>query len=74
MTPGAAPEVAAPTPRIEINGPACTGCSVCIEVCPTDVLRLDGRGVAQAVWPGDCQVCFLCEIDCPYEAIRVFPR
>ena len=61
-------------PRIEVNPAACTGCNVCVDVCPTDVLRLDAHVRAYAAWPDDCQVCFLCEFDCPYEAIRVFPR
>ena len=61
-------------PRVEVNEAACTGCDVCVEVCPTDVLRLDERGKAHAVWPEDCQICFLCEFDCAYEAIRVWPR
>ncbi len=61
-------------PRIEVNDAACTGCNVCVEVCPTDVLRLDARGKAYVAYLDDCQVCFLCELDCPYEAIRVFPR
>jgi NAD-dependent dihydropyrimidine dehydrogenase PreA subunit len=66
--------VARPAPRVEVSAAACTGCNVCVEVCPTDVLRLDDRGKAFAAWLEDCQVCFLCEFDCPYEAIRVFPR
>jgi len=61
-------------PRVEVNEAACTGCNVCVEVCPTDVLRLDGRGTARAVWPEDCQICFLCEFDCAFEAIRVWPQ
>jgi NAD-dependent dihydropyrimidine dehydrogenase PreA subunit len=61
-------------PRLEVNAPACTGCGVCVEVCPTDVLRLDAAGTAYAAWLEDCQVCFLCEFDCPWEAIRVHPR
>ena len=48
----------------------CTGCGVCVDVCPTDVLRMvDGRAVP--VYEGDCQGCFLCTIDCPYNAISV---
>lgn len=64
----------APRPRVEVSPAACTGCNVCVDVCPTDVLRLDAHGKAVAAWLDDCQVCFLCELDCPYEAIRVFPR
>jgi NAD-dependent dihydropyrimidine dehydrogenase PreA subunit len=58
-------------PRVEINKLACTGCGVCVETCPTDVLRLDDEKKAAAAYPEDCQGCFICEWDCAYEAIRV---
>lgn len=60
-----------PAPTVEINVAACTGCSVCVDVCPTDVLRLDARRLAYTAYPEDCQGCFLCEFDCAFEAIRV---
>lgn len=49
---------------------SCTGCGVCVEICPTDVLRLV-EGKAFPAYESDCQACFLCAIDCPYEAIAV---
>jgi NAD-dependent dihydropyrimidine dehydrogenase PreA subunit len=58
-------------PRVEINKLACTGCGVCVETCPTDVLRLDDQKKAVTAYPEDCQGCFICEWDCAYEAIRV---
>lgn len=58
-------------PRVEVNRRACTGCGVCVETCPTDVLRLDGEKIAYMAYPGDCQGCFVCQWDCSYEAIRV---
>jgi NAD-dependent dihydropyrimidine dehydrogenase PreA subunit len=60
-------------PQIEINKAACTGCDVCVEICPTDVLRLDSQKKAFAAYEQDCQACFLCEWDCAFEAIRVSP-
>lgn len=48
----------------------CTGCGVCVEVCPTDVLRLVD-GVAVVAYEKDCQACFLCVIDCSFRAISV---
>ena len=58
-------------PRVEVSPHACTGCGVCVETCPTDVLRLDAAGKAMMAYPEDCQGCFVCQWDCAYEAIRV---
>lgn len=63
-----------PPYAVEVSA-CCTGCGVCVEVCPTDVLRLDGTSqrpfMAYAL---DCQACFVCQFDCPFEAIRVRHR
>jgi len=58
-------------PRVEVNLEACTGCGVCVETCPTDVLRLDASQNATVAYQQDCQGCFICQWDCAYEAIRV---
>ena len=58
-------------PQVEINTTACTGCGVCVEICPTDVLRLDAEGKPVAAYEQDCQGCFLCEWDCAAHAIRI---
>lgn len=58
-------------PIVEINKAACTGCGICVETCPTDVLRLDEQGMAYPAYEVDCQGCFICQWDCAYEAIRV---
>jgi NAD-dependent dihydropyrimidine dehydrogenase PreA subunit len=50
----------------------CIGCDVCVDVCPLDVIRLD-RNTEKAYikYLRDCQSCFLCEVECPEDAIRV---
>ncbi len=58
-------------PRVEVNPQACTGCGVCVDTCPTDVLRLDPQRKASMAYPADCQGCFVCQWDCAYGAIRV---
>ncbi len=58
-------------PRIEVSRSACTGCGVCVETCPTDVLRLDNENKAFMAYAEDCQACFVCQWDCAFEAIRV---
>lgn len=46
----------------------CTGCGICVDHCPLDVLRLDYTiKKAFIKYPRDCQACFLCQRDCPEE-------
>ena len=58
-------------PRVEVNKIACTGCGVCVDTCPPDVLRLDQVNKAFVANPDDCQGCFVCQWDCKFEALRV---
>ena len=58
-----------------INHQRCTGCSVCVEICPMDVIHIDERSKKAVVrYLRDCQSCFLCEIECPEDAIAVVAR
>jgi len=60
---------------VRIDEAVCTGCGACVDSCPTDVIRMDsGNKKAHVAYPDDCQVCFLCEFDCPVDAILVYPR
>ncbi len=46
---------------------ACVGCGKCVEVCPADAIRSDGR---QASIDGsECLLCGACAAVCPAEAI-----
>lgn len=47
-----------------------TGCPV-IESCHTDALRLNDGGYPTIAYPGDCDCCSLCQIDCPEGAVVV---
>jgi len=51
----------------------CTHCRICIDSCPTAVFRMIGKRVYISRGE-DCQTCFLCEIDCPEDAIYVGPE
>ncbi len=52
----------------------CSGCGVCAEACPADVIRMDHEmGVAAIAYPEDCIVCFRCELRCPTGCIEVGP-
>ncbi|MCL4459716.1 MAG: ferredoxin family protein [Chloroflexi bacterium] len=57
----------------KVNPELCTGCGICIEYCPEDVLRLeDGEVVLK--YPEECWQCGVCKLECPEEAIEmVFP-
>ena len=53
---------------IEIDRYRCIGCTVCVQSCTNDVLRMKG-GKAYIAYQEDCSACFSCEIDCPRDAV-----
>ena len=57
--------------RIVTNGKFCMGCSICVDLCPTNVLAMDGS-VVVVQEPGKCTGCQLCDLRCPDFAIQVF--
>jgi NAD-dependent dihydropyrimidine dehydrogenase PreA subunit len=47
------------------------GCTVCVDVCPLDVLRIsDATGKAYMAYD-ECWYCMPCEADCPTGAVTV---
>lgn len=59
----------------KIDTKLCNGCGMCVQLCPTDVLRLDKKSrKAVITYPEDCQVCELCMVNCPAKAIVVTPQ
>lgn len=60
-------------PIQEISG--CIGCGTCVRVCPTDVLRLNEETQeAEITYQEDCQICHLCRLYCPVNAITITPE
>ncbi len=58
-----------------VDSSLCNGCGICVESCPTDVLRMDDQqGLATIRYRTDCMTCFNCEADCPTGAIYVGPE
>lgn len=57
--------------QIAIDDAACVSCSLCAEVCPTDVFSWDeAKGVPEVVKPGECFGCLSCSEICPPHCIR----
>ena len=54
----------------EIDPNRCIGCSVCLQSCQNDVIRMK-RGKAYRVYIEDCSGCSSCIEDCPREAIAL---
>jgi NAD-dependent dihydropyrimidine dehydrogenase PreA subunit len=56
--------------QILIHDPACRGCRLCVDVCPTDVFTFDEeRARASVAEPEDCIACLSCAYECPSGAI-----
>jgi len=47
------------------------GCTVCIDVCPLDVLAVNPATRKAEMKYDECWYCLPCEKDCPTRAIRV---
>lgn len=48
---------------------ACVGCGLCIGVCPSGSIRIEGNRAAYI--PGNCQTCLACAHHCPQKAIQL---
>jgi NAD-dependent dihydropyrimidine dehydrogenase PreA subunit len=59
---------------VTVNAEACIagkGCTVCVDVCPLDVLAIDlAKGTAYMKYD-ECWYCMPCEVDCPTHAVKV---
>jgi adenylylsulfate reductase subunit B len=55
-------------PKIDIE--LCTGCNICVDICPMDVLK-EGERVPVVAYPDECWHCGACVMDCPKKAVRL---
>jgi NAD-dependent dihydropyrimidine dehydrogenase PreA subunit len=67
-----------PSYEVTINERTCIGCSVCVQICPTEVFKIiikrDGeykRLVSIVEREEACIGCMACVENCPTESIRV---
>ncbi|WP_136796370.1 nitroreductase family protein [Desulfosediminicola ganghwensis] len=57
---------------VVINGEVCTGCALCVDVCPHRLLALKkGKAVFDNGQDQDCMECGHCAAICPLEAVSV---
>jgi len=57
---------------LKLNEEKCTGCGMCINVCPHEVFLIKG-GKAQIVDENSCMECGACAKNCSFSAIEVKP-
>ncbi|HKI99794.1 MAG TPA: HgcAB-like fusion protein [bacterium] len=58
-------------PRIDLVANRCTGQAVCVQVCPRNVLAMQGAlHKVEVARPDDCIQCGACIVQCPEDALR----
>lgn len=55
---------------LELFEEKCTGCGMCVEVCPQGVMKVE-NGLAGIIDRDACMECSACARNCPEEAIFV---
>ncbi len=53
-----------------IDSEECTGCGICIDSCPNEVLDLEDE-LAKTVNEAQCDGCGTCEEECPMGCVEV---
>lgn len=56
-----------------ISAARCIDCDKCVAVCPTNVFDAVPDAHPVIARQSDCQTCFLCEANCPVDALFVSP-
>ena len=57
-------------PRIVLDVARCTGATDCVQVCPSEVLRMAGSPARAVVdTPDECIACGACIVQCPEDAL-----
>ncbi|MCF7935153.1 MAG: 4Fe-4S binding protein [Synergistales bacterium] len=66
-----------PKGHIRVNEERCKSCGLCVEVCPSGVLRISERINSRGYRPVEqfkegCIACRMCALTCPDVAIEVY--
>lgn len=56
-----------------LSSERCTGCNLCVRICPTNVFEAREGDVPVLARQEACQTCFMCELYCPVDALYVSP-
>jgi NAD-dependent dihydropyrimidine dehydrogenase PreA subunit len=57
---------------VKIDYHKCNGCRNCYTNCPLDVIGWDEeKDLPFVKYPDECQICHICEAECPTKAIKV---
>lgn len=52
----------------KVDNEKCTGCAVCIDICPVQAIKIENK---KAVISEECVECGVCISQCPNEAISL---
>jgi NAD-dependent dihydropyrimidine dehydrogenase PreA subunit len=55
---------------LQFDPALCTGCGVCVDVCPHGVFAKNSR-LVHVVHPEACMECGACQMNCPFSAVQV---
>ncbi len=55
---------------LKLDAEKCTGCAICTDVCPRQVLKMNERKV-EIINLNNCIECGACSKNCPFSAITV---
>jgi len=62
-----------PVEKIDLD--LCTGCRICVDSCPMDVIYWgEEKGQPYIRYKKDCAACYSCELACSVKAVYVSPQ